>query len=53
MLSGHMIPAYLQNFQWPQQYFLSTSPTLSNNGQKNISGISASKVRGAGDWVSA
>jgi hypothetical protein len=53
MLSCHTIRAYLQNFQCPQQYFLSTSQTLSNNGQKNISGISASKVTGAWDWVSA
>jgi hypothetical protein len=53
MLSCHMIPAYLQNFHCPQLYFLSTSQTLSNNGQKNISGISASKVTGARDWVSA
>ncbi len=32
----HMIPAYLQNFWCPQQYFLSTSQTLSNNGQKTF-----------------
>ncbi len=42
-----------QNFQCPQEYFLSTRQTLSNNGQKNISGISASRVTGARDCVSA